>query len=100
MTAITCTETGNTYATHADYIAHLKTLDAAYYTGLRALGFKKRGNLMVHAASGVKVNRLGFEDGYLIRFHADEGATEPTWTAYANTVDETNGYVDEIAALV
>lgn len=98
MATITYTETGNTYATHADYIAHLKTLDAAFEAGIKALGFKRRNNLRVRG--DVRVNRLGFEDGYLIRARFTPEATEPDFTAYANTVAETEAALADLAALI
>ena len=74
--------------THSDYIAHLKTLDAAWLGGLRANGFVKQASRMVHKPSGVFATRLGYANGYIHRFNGEN--------LYADTVAGVEAAVQQV----
>lgn len=77
---------------------HSQVLDAPFYDGLKARGFKRKGKQMVHEGAGMRVNRRGFEDGYTIRWFMYPASREPDFTAFANTVEETAFWVAHIAS--
>ena len=76
--------------THSDYIAHLRTLDAAWLDGLRAIGFTKQASRMIHKQTGIVASRLGYDNGYMHRFNGQ--------SVYADTVADVDAVVRQVAA--